>query len=109
MRTVFGFYLNDLSATHQINAEDGWVHLVFLYNGTAQQIWINGQLSGERAAAPYAGQTGVTCIGCAPNWNNVPAISLKGALRDLRIYSVALSSAQIGILLGERTGTAQEF
>jgi len=104
-----GFYVNDLTSSHQVNIEDGWVHLIFQYTGAAQQIWINGQLAGERGAAPYAGQTGATCIGCAPDWDNVPAMSFKGAMRDLRIYGVALSPDQIGNLLGERTNTPQDF
>jgi hypothetical protein len=92
-----GFYMNDAISPIGI-ASPGWTHLVFQFTGTHQQIWINGRLICERAAAPYRGVKGLTRVGRTPHWSNVPAWDFQGLMRELRIYRRALTFAEIGLL-----------
>jgi hypothetical protein len=98
-RPYFGFYMSDLRASQSIQP-GVWTHLAFQFTGTHQQIWINGQLAVERVSDPYQGETGDTLIGKAPNWSNVSTRCYTGAMRDLRLYGVALTAEQIRVLAG---------
>jgi hypothetical protein len=94
-----GFYVNDLQAETPVTMEMGWSHLVFQYTGWQQEIWLNGKLVGSRQCVAYKGESGLTCIGQAPDWGaNVPAQHFRGTMRDVRIYDLALSAAQIQTL-----------
>lgn len=99
-RPYMGFFMNDLIAPQNITAASGWTHIVYQFTGTHQQIWLNGLLSVERNSDPYLGEKGETRIGKAPMWNNVPTQCFKGAMRELRIYDLALQPAQIRMLAG---------
>jgi hypothetical protein len=98
LQPYFGFYVNDAMSPFTLPSNGEWAHLVFQYTGKHQQIWINGRLICERAATAYAGETGITCIGKNPRWDNVPAKDFQGLLRDFRIYARGLSVAEIGLL-----------
>jgi hypothetical protein len=93
-----GFYNNDLRTGKTVAPRDGWTHLVFQYNGREQEVWVNGQRTGVRAARPYLGTSGEFQIGRAPRWSNIPAHDFKGGLRDLRVYSRALAPMEIQAL-----------
>ena len=103
-----GFMMNDLAARSPVRVEDGWTHLVFLYSGSYQQIWVNGELSIERPAPPFEGTKGLTMVGKAPVWNNVPTRNFKGCMRDLRIYDIGLTNEQIHAI-GHFTTTAKKY
>lgn len=107
-KPYFGFYLNDLRSPLSIRSEMGWTHLAFIFTGTHQQIWINGMMVVERNSDPYQGVKGETRVGKAPMWNNVPSACFKGAMRDLRIYDMALSPQQIRLLAGLDAGEPQK-
>jgi len=102
----FGFYGADLFSPVGLPADREWVHLAFQYTGSHQEIWINGRMMCRREMTPYLGEQGVTAIGKAPRWANVPARDLAGHLRDLRIYQRALTNLEIGVLAGIRTPPA---
>jgi hypothetical protein len=97
-----GFYVNDAISPVGIPSS-GWTHLVFQFTGAHQQIWINGRLICERAAAPYRGVKGLTRVGRTPHWSNVPAWDFQGLMRELRVYGRALSFTEIGLLHGRAT------
>ena len=97
----FGFLGSDLASPVGIPRDGSWVHLIFQYTGTHQQIWIDGHLVCTRETPPYDGEMGVTAIGKAPRWANVQATDLVGRMRDFRIYPRMLSSAEVGALSRE--------
>ena len=99
-KPYIGFYLNDLRAPQSINEASGWTHLFVQFTGSHQQIWIGGQLVIERLSDPFLGERGETRIGKAPMWNNVPTQCFKGAMRDLRLYDIALTPDHIRLLAG---------
>ena len=98
-RPYLGFYLNDLRATQSIKGNRGWTHLTFQYTGSRQQIWIDGKLDVEQVADSFHGDQGETRIGHAPMWNNVPAQCFFGAMRDVRLYDIALTPEQIRMIV----------
>lgn len=86
---------NDLIQSHNV-VDSQWVHLAFVYNGTAASTYINGALVASRsvtintvapgginklALGKYAGDVS----------GGVPAVNMD----DLKIYDVALTQAQI--------------
>jgi Concanavalin A-like lectin/glucanases superfamily len=92
-----GFYVNDTISPQDI-ALGAWTHLVFQYNGTQQEIWIDGQLLCTRKTEAYAGTRGPTAIGKSPNWTNVPSKNFEGYMRDIRMYGRALTVNEITLL-----------
>ena len=94
----FGFLGSDLASPVGIPRDGSWVHLVFQFTGTHQQIWINGHLICTRESPPYDGEMGVTSIGKAPRWSNVPSTDLVGRLRDFRVYQRSLSPTEVAHL-----------
>ncbi len=106
-KPYIGFFLNDLRSPQSINEASGWTHLVVQFTGSHQQIWIGGQLVIERLSDPFFGERGETRIGKAPMWNNVPTQCFKGAMRDLRLYDIALTAGQIRLLAGLEAAAPQ--
>lgn len=60
-----GFYVNDTISPRDVLL-NAWTHLVFQYNGTHQEIWVNGEFMCQRKARTYGGAGGVTRIGYTP-------------------------------------------
>ena len=102
LRPRLGHYMNDLVAPVSLPNSGEWQHLVFQYTNGRQQIWINGRLICERIAKAYRGESGATCLGKNPRWNNVPARDFTGWMRDFRIYDRALAFGEIETLAGTR-------
>jgi RNA polymerase sigma factor (sigma-70 family) len=94
----FGLYQQDQISPVGVPWEQEWMHIVFQHTGQFQQIWINGRLLASFRAEPYQGVSGVTAIGKAPRWANVPARDFVGHMRDVRIYHRQLEPAEIGLL-----------
>ncbi|MDB6124614.1 MAG: hypothetical protein JWQ71_3607 [Pedosphaera sp.] len=92
-----GFYVNDAISPRDI-AFGTWTHLVFQYNGTQQEIWVDGQLLCTRKTEAYAGTRGPTAIGKSPQWTNVPSKNFEGYMRDIRMYGRALTVNEIALL-----------
>jgi hypothetical protein len=79
-----------------INIIDGtWHHLVGVYNGTSQIIYLDGVLraSANVALGNIAGGTANNYIGA--RYNLVTAVMLKGSVDEARVYNVALSAEEI--------------
>jgi hypothetical protein len=94
----FGLLSRDQISPVGVPWEQQWMHLVFQHTGEFQQIWINGRLVASFRAEPYHGTTGVTAIGKAPRWGNVPARDFVGHMRDVRIYQRRLEPDEIASL-----------
>jgi hypothetical protein len=94
----FGLYQRDQISPLGVPWEQEWMHVLFQFTGDFQQIWINGRLLVSFRAEPYHGTTGVTAIGKAPRWANVPARDFVGHMRDVRIYHRQLEPTEIGLL-----------
>jgi hypothetical protein len=95
LRPWFGFYINDVVSPVSLSNAGDWQHVVFRYDGTHQQIWINARLVCQRSAEAYRGVSGRTCIGKNPAWNNVPGRDYEGWMSDFRIYDRAISFEEI--------------
>ena len=98
-----GFYLNDAISPRGIPLGQ-WSHLVFQYNGTRQEIWIDGRLLCARKTKAYEGTRGQTFIGKSPGWDNVPSKDFEGYLREIRLYGRALSVNEIVTLYRQDNG-----
>jgi hypothetical protein len=94
----FGLYQQDQISPVGVPWEQEWMHIVFQHTGQFQQIWINGRLLASFRAESYQGVSGVTAIGKAPRWANVPARDFVGHMRDVRIYHRHLEPVEIGLL-----------
>lgn len=94
----FGLYQQDQISPIGVPWEQEWMHIVFQHTGQFQQIWINGRLLASFRAEPYQGVSGVTAIGKAPRWANVPVRDFVGHMRDVRIYHRHLEPVEIGLL-----------
>jgi hypothetical protein len=84
-----------------------WVHIVAVNDPTAgnSKIFINGVQSGPNGAVINVDSTDTN-----PKWTmgtywNSPSWNFKGALDDVQVYDVALSSSDIGFLYSN-PGTA---
>ena len=101
-----GFFINDAISPIEVPLHH-WAQVVFQYDGTHQQVWIDGELVCLRRAAAYQGDAGETVIGRSPRWNNVPSKDFEGYLKEIRIYGRALSATEVEALfeLGNGTGT----
>lgn len=99
LQPYLGFYINDAISPSPVQVAE-WVHLVFQYSGTRQEIWINGNPVCARESGPYKGTAGETFIGRSPDWYNVPSRNFHGLMRELRIYTRALSHNEINLLTG---------
>ncbi len=97
LQPYLGFYVNDAIAPVSMKTA-AWTHLVFQYNGTHQQIWIDGRLLCERKAKHFDGSNGVMRVGKSARWTNVPSHDFEGFMREFRVYSRALSASEIAEL-----------
>jgi hypothetical protein len=69
-----------------------WSHLTATYDGTTLRFYVNGTLTGSRAAAgPLLTSTGVLRIGGNSVWGEY----FKGRIDEVRIYNRALTAAEI--------------
>jgi len=91
----FGFMMDDLRVGPRVTPESGWTHLVFIYDGDSQQIWLNGAMAGERFCSAFKGSKGPTLIGKGPNWTNVAIANFRGQMREFKIFSRALKPKDI--------------
>jgi len=94
-----GFYSNDLDLPAGTVQAGNWYHLTFWYDFESQnrKVYVNGELAGEGAAAPYLGTVGDTLVGTfwrpdradrVPEWFN-------GMIDDVQVYGRALAEEEI--------------
>ena len=96
-KTHFGFDGSDANGSVVAVSSGVWYHLAFVFDGTAQRIYING--------VPEVTRTGVTNI-LKPadlllgNWGapDDPSNDLRGRLDDVVVYNVPLSAAKVQAL-----------
>lgn len=86
----------DVSSATAVNYGE-WVHLAGVYDGTTVKIYVNGINQGS------APQTGNVLRASQPLYvgaHGLPGEFAKGTVDDVRVFPVALTSAQIQVLLG---------
>jgi hypothetical protein len=101
----FAFLGNDARSKKRVQ-EKQWNHLVFVFTGQQQKIWLNGQKVTEAGANAYEGTQGDTCIGRHPE---VPymrdAADFDGWMRDVRVYEGPFDGERV-LALQQRGPTA---
>jgi hypothetical protein len=90
---AFAFFANDLGSNATIEKEQ-WYHLVGVYTGKKQQVFINGKLDNERDATPYKGTKGSILIGIRQEGIHAPG-QFDGIIDEVAIYQKALDEAEI--------------
>lgn len=84
-------------------AKDRWYHIAFTFDGTASHVYVNGELEGSSSCRMHPGhftQTdlfiGGEALGLGKTYKSLaPRHFLNGDLRDLGVYSEALSAEDI--------------
>jgi hypothetical protein len=85
-----------------------WNYIVFTYDGTTEEFYLNG-VPDSAAAAPAAGlcqaavpvKIGMETSALLPFSGPFTFLPFTGSLDDLRIYSQALTAAEVASLLGQ--------
>ena len=78
--------------------EKGWHHLAASYDGVALRVYLDGELSGERAVEPSGiSQSNFEIFVGTDQYAPTP-IYTHGVIDELRIYNRALSAAEIEAL-----------
>jgi prepilin-type N-terminal cleavage/methylation domain-containing protein len=72
-----------------------WNHVVVSRQGSDEYIYLNGVLSAKNLYSAAAGATGQLALGCGFSWY---VSYLSGSIDDVRIYSRALSAAEVSAL-----------
>jgi hypothetical protein len=87
--------------------KDQWTHVAATYDGTNMRIYVNGKIAGTQPAG--VPRTSVAPIrigrGEATTRSDSATQGFKGAIDEVRVYSTALSEAEIGALMGTRTSS----
>jgi hypothetical protein len=78
-----------------------WYHLCGTSDATALRLYVNGVMEGAIAFTPSWLAAGHTILG-AGKYSGARSDYLKGVLDDVRIYSVALTAAQVAALAAGR-------
>lgn len=84
-RPSFGFEGNNVWSKRKGLLANDWNHVMFVFTGDQQQIWVNGEMVGNAAARPYEGTEGATIIG-RPQTPTNTRVNFDGWMRDLRVY-----------------------
>jgi hypothetical protein len=96
-RPYFGFYENDARAKKYV-PRDTWTHLVFVFTGQDQEIWVNGEAAAHSHSVAYRGRNGETHIGRHPRLPQLRASDLDGWLREVRVYEGVFEAERIRAL-----------
>ncbi|MFH0908251.1 MAG: LamG-like jellyroll fold domain-containing protein [bacterium] len=102
----FGFYCNDLDASGPF-AIGQWYHLVFTYDAVSKErkIYVNGnQVARDISNGSLRDTAGARLeIGRNYTWNST---AMKGAIDQVRIYSRALTAADVVLAYSSAPGVA---
>lgn len=85
----FSFVTTEIAPAAANIANNTWVSIMFVHNGTTYTMYVNGSAVSTQSVATSAGN-GVISIGSIDTGNG----SLNGAMAGLSIYSVALTAGQ---------------
>jgi hypothetical protein len=91
----FGFMNNDAQARKRLR-KDQWNHLVCVFTGQQQVIWLDGKPVFHSASGPYQGQQGDTHIGRHPRLPHLrEAANFQGWMRDVRVYEGLVENERV--------------
>ena len=79
-------------------ADGNWHMMAGVYNGSAQQLYIDGKLVGSSSGSAPPGSPDDVMIAAAPDY--LGARNFKGNIAQVAIYNTALSAAQIAQIYG---------
>lgn len=99
-------YLKGISSSESggIVSRNMWTHIAVVFNGAKRFHYINGELAAEfPETGPLSTSDGEMRIGGDVSWDPQP----QGAIDEVRLWSVARTTAQIRAWLNERVRTAQ--
>ncbi len=98
---IFNFYNNSLMTSGAM--DNSLNHLTFTYNRSARirQIWLNGQLVAQDTNVNPPLLTSLTRLRVGYNITPSP-LFLSGAIADFRIYSTAITGAEINQIIRQR-------
>ncbi|MFI5398627.1 MAG: LamG domain-containing protein [Candidatus Binatia bacterium] len=109
----FDFYLgaNSVDQVHASSLQvqtNRWYHVTGTYDGTNVRIYVDGSLQGSTPASIVIGNTGQLTFG----YHDLPGYPywLHGSLRELRIWRVARTQAEIQATMNQAlTGTEADL
>jgi hypothetical protein len=79
--------------------QQGWVHVAVTYKDSVALVYLNGGSPVQKTVySRLFTSTRPLFIGCRYLVNGVPYAPFKGEIDDLRVYSRALSGAEVGML-----------
>lgn len=84
-------------------ADNTWHHIALTYNGTALQLYLDGQNDGSTTNIP--GTLDADAINLAVGATSNGAAPFRGRIDDVRIYNRALSQSEITALYGNPPGS----
>ncbi len=90
-------------STSTIPTTSAWHHFAYTYDGTSQQIYLDGALAGSGGAAPsIAYDTHAMLIGADAD-SGSPTSFFPGLIDELTLYNRVLTSAEIQAVFGAGT------
>jgi len=93
-KPYFGFWGNDLQGNTPLQANQ-WTQIVATFDGSQKALYVNGVLDSTQTSSPYLGSGANAQLGRLP-WGNLDTV--LGTLDEVRIYTRAISAAEVGNL-----------
>jgi hypothetical protein len=97
MRPYFAFYANDTRSRRYL-AYGRWSHLVFVFTGERQEVWVDGSPIERSASKPYLGKSGDTVIGRRLEFPYLRATDFEGWMCEVRIYEGPFEGERVAAL-----------
>jgi hypothetical protein len=93
----FAFFANDTRTRRRLQY-GSWNHLVFVFTGQMQEVWVDGQAIERSASKVYLGKRGDTVIGRRLDFPYLRASDFTGWMCEVRIYEGAFEPERIAAL-----------
>ena len=90
----------DAFSTSTIPTTNVWHHVAYTYDGSIQQIYLDGALAGSAAATPSIGYDTHPLVIGADIDNETPAGFFPGRIDEVTLYSRALSATEVQTVFG---------
>ena len=93
----FAFYSNDTRTRRRLQY-GSWNHLVFVFTGQMQEVWVDGQPIEHSASKGYLGKKGDTLVGRRLAFPYLRASDFTGWMCELRVYEGPFEPERIAAL-----------
>jgi len=91
------YYENTTARSSATISDDAWSHIAFTSDGTTLKVYTNGSLSNTYTTSGFVSSINEICSTSSNR-------QFKGSIDQVRIFSKALSSAEVGKLYGNGAG-----